>query len=279
MTDKARIKSLRQGWRWLRRLGRKKPFEPPAIPTDWQAPVRVWDVFPYWREAWAVRARQQLWAQFAPDVEYMPVALLGDRTHRGNPLPDGLPEVPDGVELVMVTLDADTDWGREEQQRNAVRMLLPRMEPDDIVLLNDADEIVDPRMLPAITAMTAAGPIKLYMALWMCGTRWRNPDWWCHPGACRVRDLPEDPSKKLRLKAGFPGLWAAGWHLSYAGTDADVDAKLSAFAHSECDTAENRAEIAQVRAEGGDRVDDPLLGPLSAILKDDPVFAEEADRE
>jgi hypothetical protein len=226
--------------------------------------VKVWDVFPYWRERWAVEARLQLWATLAPEVDYEPVMLVGDRTHRGEPLP--ATTIPAGIESVHVMLDAAGDWEREQQQRDAVRMMLPRMEPDDLILLCDADELVDPRVLPGIAAATEAGPVKLRMALYMCGTRWRHRDPWRHPAACRARDLPEHPSERLRMDFSLPKVDSAGWHLTYFGTDEDVDAKLSAFAHAEYDTAEMRHEIADIRDSGLGFIEDPLTGPLADIL-------------
>lgn len=218
--------------------------------------MRVWDVFPYWRERWAVEARQRLW----DGVDYQPVALIGDRTHRGDPLPTPWA----GVNAVAVALDAADDWGREAQQRDAARRLLGLMDPDDLILLTDADELVDPRKLDAIIAATESGPVKLKMAIYMCGTRYRHRDWWRHPGACRARDLPEHPTADLRMNFSLPKVPEAGWHLTYF--DPDVDGKLKAFAHAECDTAEFRAEIERVRAEGVGLEDDPLTGPLADIL-------------
>lgn len=220
--------------------------------------MRVWDVFPYWRERWAIEARLRLWRT----ADYIPVALVGDRTHRGNPLPF----VDPGVEFVRVRLDANGDWVREAQQRDAVRHLLPGMKPDDLVLLCDADELVDPRALPAIVEATEAGPVKLRMAHYMCGTRWRFRDAWRHAGACRARDLPEHPTADLRMNFVLPKVADAGWHLTYFGTDEDIDLKLSAFAHAEYDTAQTREDLARFRVEGTDWIDDPLTGPLAEIL-------------
>lgn len=224
--------------------------------------MRVWDVFPYWRERWAVDARLRLWADLGPF--YRPLALVGDRTHRGNPLPKGLSEPP--VRWHRVTLDGDGDWAREAQQRDAVRDLLPLMDPDDLVLLGDADELVDPRALPAILTATEQGPVKLRMAHYMAGTRWRHRDAWRHPAACRARDLPEHPTADLRMNFGvIPRVENAGWHLTYLGSDADVDAKLSAFAHAEIDTPQTRLDIAAF-AGGPDWIDDALTGPLADML-------------
>lgn len=223
--------------------------------------MRVWDVFPYWREQWAIAARRQLWA----DVDgYRPLALVGDRTHRGRELL--CHPLPPGTHAMYVKLDADDDWGREAQQRDAVRRLLHQMEPDDLILLTDADELVDPRALPPIAKVTESGPVKLRMAHYMCGTRWRHRDWWRHAGACRARDLPEHPTAELRMNFVLPRVPEAGWHLTYFGTDEDVDLKLKAFAHAEYDTPQTRLDIARIRAEGPGWIDDPLTGPLADIL-------------
>lgn len=227
--------------------------------------MKVWDVFPYWRERWAVEARLQLWATLAPEVEYEPVLLVGDRTHRGMPLSDARP-APSGVLALFTVLDADGPWEREKQQRDAVRDLLPRMTPDDLVLLCDADELADPRALPAIVAATGFGPVKLRMAMYCCGTRWRHRDWWRHGAACWARDLPDRPSDELRLNFALPKVPEAGWHLTYLGSDADIDAKLKAFAHAECDTPQMRAELAAIRDNGTGWSDAPLTGPLADIL-------------
>lgn len=252
--------------RWLWRRRKPASNDLTRIGPDWRLESGVvWDVFPYWCERWAAQARGVLWAKLAPEVPYRAVACVGDRTFRGNDLPAGLPEP--GVGIVEVVLDAEDDWAREHQQRNAVLSLLPSMQPNDLVLLTDADEIVDPRVLPVIAAMTASGPIKLGMALYMLGTRFRNPGWWTHPAACRVRDLPADPSRNLRSRFDLPVLRGAGWHLTYQGTDADVDAKLSAFSHVEWDTAEKREELARLRMQGTGMVDEPLSGPLVDVLR------------
>ena len=225
--------------------------------------MKIWDAFCYWRERWAVDARLRLWA----DVDsYVPAALVGDRTHRSGPLPER-PDPGAGVLVAWKVLDADSDWGREAQQRDAVRSLLPFMDPDDLVLLCDADEFVDPRALPAILEATEHGPVKLKMAHYMAGVRWRHQNPWRHPGACRARDLPEHPTADLRMNFGaIPRVPDAGWHLTYFGSDEDVDLKLSAFAHAEFDTAQTRREVAEIRATGAGFIDDPLTGPLAGIL-------------
>src|SRR6185295_7856650 len=99
-------------------------------------PVRVWDVFAYWRERWAVDARRQLWAELAPSVQYYPWALLGDRTHRGEHLLRQVTVPPAPTTFwTMTTLDAADDWGREAQQRDAIGGRMWQVDPDDLILL------------------------------------------------------------------------------------------------------------------------------------------------
>jgi hypothetical protein len=224
--------------------------------------VIVWDVFPYWREQWAVDARRRLWETHWPG--YRAIALMGDRTHRGDLLQKTGRPWPFASQWYVVELDAPDDWGREKQQRDAVRQLLPQMNPDDLILLCDADEFVDPRVLPAILEATESGPVKLRMEIYMCGIRWKHRDSWRHPAACRARDLPEHPSDDLRMNFTLPKVPNAGWHLTYF--DPDDAGKLAAFAHAECDTDQMRQELAGIRAHGTGLIDDPLTGPLADVL-------------
>lgn len=212
----------------------------------------VWDVFPYFREEWAIDARRRLWETYAPGVDYRIVALLGDRTHRGERLPEDR-NLPAGVETVMVVLDTAAtgsagDWARDEMQRDrGVAIARRSMADNDLVLLCDADEIVDPRALDAILGQTRPGPAKLAMALYTLGTRWRYREPWMLGAAFRAVDMPTKPTTQLRYGNEFPLVPDAGWHLSYQGNDAEVDAKLSAFAHAEYDTAEYRQVLARQR--------------------------------
>lgn len=238
----------------------------------------VWDVFPYWREQWAVDARLKLWARLAPEIEYRPVALLGDGTFRGEPLVPRWPQGADGspVSALVTPLDADGPWEREKQQRDAIsRWGLPPCMPaasDDLVLVCDADELVDPRALDRILHATATGPVKLRMAMYVAGTRWRDPTPWRHAAACRARDLPEHVTDQLRDVRTLPQVEDAGWHLTYYGSDEDVDAKLRAFSHAEVDTPEMRAQLAHDREHGPKGwFDDPLTGPLAEILAEVPA--------
>lgn len=231
----------------------------------------VYETVMYWREARFVEARRRLWATLAPDVHYRVIALIGDRTFRGGTRE--APDLPPGLvdQAVQTELSAADPWHREWQQRDAATVAsIPRSA---LVLMTDADEFVDPRALPRILDAAKSGPVKLGMDMWYFGTRWRNPEGWRHPAAFFRRHMPRRPSSLRDEHERFPLVPDAGWHLSYFA-EGDDDSKLSAFSHADHDTPDQRAHLARGRVEGvgpnwESLVDEPLTGPLAALLGGD----------
>jgi hypothetical protein len=228
----------------------------------------IWDCVPYWRERRLVAARLELWRRSGLDVTV--VTFVGDRTHRGDPKPSGLPAPPPGVRVVDVVLDAGDDWGRERQQRDAVTDLRPEMASDDLVLLCDADEVVDPLAVPRILETAQSGPVRLSMKMYLFDDSNMSTSNWSHAVAMYARDLQGKPSQRHRERHGrFVRIADAGWHLSYQG---DVDQKLSSFAHAEVDNDEYRARLAASRAnrvdmDGNPFIDCPLTGDIAEALR------------
>jgi hypothetical protein len=226
--------------------------------------VTIWDCFPYWREHRLVTARQELWKRSGLDVRL--VAFVGDRTHRGNPKPPS-PAPPKGVRVVEVTLTAADDWGRERQQRDAVLQLVPEMDPDDLVLLCDADELVDPSATARIYGRAERGMTSLEMWCYLFDTDWRTARPWLQAKACTARHLA-DLRGDVRATWTYQRAQRAGWHFSYQD---DVDGKLAAFAHAECDTPEHRQLVDRCRVqhldfEGHPLVYQPLTGVVAEVL-------------
>jgi hypothetical protein len=233
--------------------------------------MKVFDCFPYWREAWAIELRLRLWELLNPGYEYVPVAFVGDRTHRGDPLPE--PYVDPRVGLVRVALPGPGNWEREMQQRDAVRQLTLQgiAAPNDLILLCDADEIVNPAVVGQIVErLNSTHPfIKLAMSMYVFGARWMHPSPWRHPGAFYARNMPEWPSATIRMATAGAAVGAAGWHFTYVD---DLESKLRAFAHEEMDNPENLRDLQQARETGKlgtyQLLDLPLHGPAGSIFRE-----------
>lgn len=220
--------------------------------------MKVWDCFSYWRETWAVELRLRLWAAVAPDIEYIPVAFYGDRTHRGAPIPE--PVIDPRCWSVKVTLDAGSDWGRANQQRDAITEFAARdyFAPDDLVFLVDADEIVNPARVPAIIHQLIGARTyqKLAMQMYLFGASWLMPHIWTHPAAFFARDLPAQPSLHVRENLAQPSVADAGWHFTYID---DIDSKFKAFPHSEYDTPDMLRQFESAKTTG-------ILGPYQLAV-------------
>lgn len=229
--------------------------------------IKVWDCFSYWRETWAVELRLRLWEALPQqDVEYVPVAFYGDRTHRGAPIPE--PVIDPRCRSVKVVLDADGDWGRANQQRDAVvEYSAQHFAPEDVVLLVDADEIVNPLRVPAIVhQLTAAGTYrKLAMQMYLFGASWLMPHIWTHPAAFFARDMPAHPSLQVRENLAQPAVPDAGWHFTYID---DIDSKFKAFPHSEYDTPEMLQQFETAKVTGQLGPYQLQVTPLSGVAGD-----------
>lgn len=225
----------------------------------------IWDCFPYWREHQLIAARQELWRQAGIDVNL--VAFIGDSTLRGKPKP-ACPPPPAGVRVVDVKLgnfDENDKHGLERQQRDAVLTIVDEMEPDDLVLLCDADEIVDPAALDRIADRARIGTAALEMWLYPFDYRWRCEWVWNQPRAMYAANL-RGLSGNVRAGWVMKSVQRAGWHLT-----THDDAKIAAIAHYECDTVEHRAHVAQCLVErtdfeGRPLVDDCVPDTLACLL-------------
>lgn len=217
----------------------------------------IWDCFPYWREQALVDTRRRLWERSGLDVEM--VAFVGDRTHRGTAKAH---PPPVGVRTVDVVLDAPTDWGRERQQRDAVLGLAAEMDPDDVVLVCDVDELVDPS---AVERIAGDGVTGLEMWMYPFDREWRCRRPWTQAKAMRASYL-------RGLAGDVRGGWVmrrvrlAGWHLT-----SNDDEKLASFAHAECDTVSYRELVRRCRRdlvdmEGVPLVYDPLPSHVIEVL-------------
>lgn len=229
----------------------------------------ILDCVPYFNEASLLELRLH---ELDPVVDLFVVAE-GDRTHAGALKPSYLPAdllrrwshklivhtatLPEGDGLTWT-------WRREMAQRNAIQDALARLrlQPDDMVLISDCDEIPRRAFVQHLPALPADGiavaqqRMSYYTfnhtapeVLWT-GTRatqWANVQ---ALGADNVRYVAAE-------RGGFPRRYLirdAGWHFSYFGGVERVATKINSFLHQELnsDAVRDPAAIAARIASGED---------------------------
>lgn len=211
--------------------------------------TRFIDTFLYNGEERMARARTRLLA--GHDVRH--VAIEGSRTFQGEPRQPAPLDVeverywvhlPDGGDDKFHHVGQGPHWGRERIQRDAVLDLLDD-EPDDaLVLICDADELIDPNRLREIARRAQRGPIHLAVRNFYYSQHWQGPPIWS-PVAAYVGYLrhPDALSPFSLRTAGLGTIQNAGWHCSYWGGPEAIKAKLAAFSHTEVASGARRQQI------------------------------------
>lgn len=220
---------------------------------------RVWVAMTYYDEIEHLTAQLELLEYVVDGV----IVCEGTHTHQGDPKGlhlDGV-DLPDSVVRCVADLSGfDEPWDRERAQRDyighyvrafAAPGLAQTFDPDDILVVCDVDEIVNPEAVKFLAAATEPGPVFLRMRMLYYGLAWEDPAplGWVHPRALRVRDLPASLSA-LREGEVTRGVWGAGWHVSYTGGPQRRAAKLRAFAHVERNNPDTHALMATAHETG-----------------------------
>lgn len=132
-------------------------------------------------------------------------------------------------------------WDREGAARDMALVALADAAPDDLVLYSDLDEIPDAevvrRYLPSVTDTTWVGfrPPVFYYYLNL-----QSSELWSAIALTSVATLRTLGPRRLRdLRHSPPILGprnAGGWHVTWLGGVAQMQAKLSAWPHGELDT-------------------------------------------
>lgn len=160
----------------------------------------------------------------------------------------------DKITIVHVSnMPEDTDaWGRERHQRDAIMHGCEHADPDDIIMISDADEIPRPETIDHLRQSSCAiwgfrMPLFNFKYNYMlinqdCYSVWS--------GAARRRVLvsPEDFRQMRHVLGGLDYEYQdptielvehAGWHFTYLGNEEFARDKIQSFAHTET----NRPDI------------------------------------
>jgi len=236
---------------------------------------RVIDAFPYWREYSTIMARTQLWGEYSESS--IMLAAVASHTHAGNYILDDDPirlGLEQGIETIYVENGSKelSAWDRENGQRNALVASIRQVASDgDLIISTDADELVNPEMIPAIRqACRSNGPISLGMTLLYYGLDLASPSQWEQGKAMLVEDMPDDLST-LRVDMSRPVVNGAGWHISWQGGELMRRSKALNFAHTELSGPEGLSMIEQGVNGGTDMFGNTLV-PFDRYLLPAPIL-------
>ena len=160
------------------------------------------------------------------------VVVEADRTHQGDPkgweLPDDILSHPKVV-YRQVSLTASHAWGRENEQRRAMREAVGWCDPapDTLVVMSDCDEIWDARFSAGDGIRVAAQDFRLFSVFWRYPNLWQGTI-----GGPWALMADEDWQGLRNHRWSLPAV-PSGWHLSWMGDDEFVRRKQRSFAHTE----------------------------------------------
>lgn len=139
-------------------------------------------------------------------------------------LPNWLQEKVILVQVDSLSGDGRDSWQREAYHRSCISYGLDGLEPDDLVIVSDCDEIVRPDVVPLIK--DKAG---LTLDLYYYTLNNRVKQFW-GIGASRW-GVYQDVNGIRTNAMGGNQIDKAGWHLSYFGDEAFIAEKLKSFMH------------------------------------------------
>lgn len=124
----------------------------------------------------------------------------------------------------------DVPWAREKWQRNAIMYALPFCDPDDIIIISDADEIPRRSVVEALNPQ----PIQsLSLKSFYYGLNMWDGNY--HTTRAARYSAITSPEEIRRLAVPPCIIEEAGWHFTYLGTPEHIANKFKSFSHQELD--------------------------------------------
>lgn len=152
-------------------------------------------------------------------------------------------------------------WQIENAQRNALSACLEGMADDDIAIISDLDEFVNPDVLIQLRDEkidVARLELMNHYYYMNCRAIGENKSW-CFPLIVSARWWRDNPDiSSFRPFGGVNKLiHNAGWHFSYLGGVEAISKKISSFSHTEFDTPDinNADRLLRVIENGEDCFD------------------------
>jgi len=223
----------------------------------------IYDCFPFFNELDLLEIR----LNELSDVVDKFVLVEADRTHAGRFKPlyfemnktrftkffdkiihivvINMPMTPEEIQAAISPQDRhwlDTgyqlgdNWVRERFQRNAMMIALIDCDPNDIIIIEDADEMVRAEIIANLDATMCDGSnavmqtMHTYFINWEC----KNMPW----AGTKIlrRKFVDNPSEHRFHTPASCFIHDGGWHFNFLGGYSAIKRKLAAYAHQEFNT-------------------------------------------
>lgn len=139
--------------------------------------------------------------------------------------------------MVSTGYQVEDNWVRERYQRNQIMQGLIQCEPDDIIIIGDADEIVRPSILENIreTIHDGSNCVMQTMNSYYMNVQCVNGDW----AGSKILEYKfiTSPSEDRFHTPASNVIYNGGWHMQYLGGAEAIKTKIRSFAHQEYNNA------------------------------------------
>lgn len=130
------------------------------------------------------------------------------------------------------------DWVRERFQRNEMMRVLQHCDPNDIIIIEDADEIVRPEILANIENIIVDGSNAVEQTLhtYYLNFKCTNMPWW---GSKILRKkFVTNPSEHRFHTPAANYIRDGGWHFNFMGGTKAIQQKIKSYSHQEFNVPE-----------------------------------------
>jgi beta-1,4-mannosyl-glycoprotein beta-1,4-N-acetylglucosaminyltransferase len=148
-------------------------------------------------------------------------------------------------------------WENENFQRDCIKTSVQSeklgLSKDDLVIISDLDEIIDPQRLAELRdgRLIAYKGFSLYQDMYYYNLCCKNTWFWSKAKIVTYEYLLQKTPEEIR-QGQLPLLENGGWHLSYFGDVAFIRNKLLEFGHQEFNSPEYTDEnVIEQRLESG----------------------------
>lgn len=251
--------------------------------------MKIYDCFTFFNEFELLELRLK---ELYNHVDYF-VIVEANRTFQNKPKPLHFQENKDQfapwadkiIHCAVDDMPKNTDtWGRERHQRDAIVRAVSDADPDDIILIGDADEIPRAETVEHLK-QSSQGIWGFRMPLFNFRYNYMLINQDCYSvwsGAVRKKLLVSaEDFRRMRhtlggLEYGYKDtvieiVEHAGWHFTYLGNEEFARTKIESFAHSETNTPEivNQLDIEGSIARGAGIIQTDVNYRFAPVAVDD----------